>query len=69
MLFIVCPSYYYGSDCNTPCGQCRGNDVCNNVTGLCPRSCQPHWQGSRCDGKIKQFSILLHLLSNGKGQN
>ena len=39
----------YGSDCNTPCGQCRG-DVWNNVTGHCPHGCKPNWNGKKCDG-------------------
>ena len=47
---IVCSPYYYGSDCNTPCGQCRGDDVCNNATGDCPQGCEPRWVGSKCNG-------------------
>ena len=51
MIFVVCSPHYYGSDCNTPCGKCRGDDVCHNVTGQCPNGCKPHWTGTRCDGK------------------
>lgn len=50
--FSVCGDQYYGSDCNTPCGHCRNNDVCNNVTGRCPRGCQNQWSGYRCDGRF-----------------
>ena len=47
----VCSPHYYGIDCNTPCGQCRGDDVCNNVTGHCPHGCKQYWNGTKCDGK------------------
>ena len=50
-MIVVCVSHYYGSECNTPCGQCRGDDVCDSVTGYCPHGCKPHWTGVRCDGK------------------
>ena len=56
-LFAVCTPHYYGSDCNTPCGQCRGDDVCNNVTGHCPYGCKPHWTGPRCDGRYNTNSV------------
>ena len=46
-----CHSRFYGSDCATPCGQCKGGDVCNNVTGYCPRGCKQHWIEPRCNGK------------------
>ena len=51
LMIVVCVSHYYGSECNTPCGQCRGDDVCDSVTGYCPHGCKPHWTGVRCDGK------------------
>ena len=50
---LVCAPHYYDNDCNTPCGQCKGDDVCDNVTGHCPHGCKPHWTGLRCDGKIR----------------
>ena len=50
-MIVGCVPDYFGSDCNTSCGQCRGDDVCNNVTGFCPHGCKPHWTGVRCDGK------------------
>lgn len=34
ILFTVCSPHYYGNDCNAPCGQCRGDDICNNTTPL-----------------------------------
>ena len=50
---LECLPNYYGSDCNTPCGQCRGDIVCNNVTGQCPYGCKPYWTGPKCDGRYK----------------
>ena len=50
---LECLPHYYGSDCNTPCGQCRGNDVCNIMTGYCPNGCKQHWSGPKCDGGYK----------------
>ena len=51
LTIVVCSPHFYGTNCNTPCGQCRGEDVCNNVTGYCPNGCKSHWTGQRCDGK------------------
>ena len=48
---VACDQYYYGPNCNTPCGHCRGDDVCNNETGHCPNGCKPHWMGPECNGK------------------
>ena len=42
LLLKDCVPRYYGSDCNTPCGQCREDDVCNSVTGYCPHGCVHH---------------------------
>ena len=50
---LVCAPHYYGHDCNTPCGQCRGDGVCDSVTGHCPIGCKPHWTGLKCDGRIR----------------
>ena len=47
----VCTPHFYGLDCNTTCGQCSGDAICNDVTGDCPYGCKPHWAGLRCDGK------------------
>ena len=59
----MCATNYYGSDCKTPCGQCKGDDVCDNVTGHCPHGCKPHWTGLGCDGKYatqpKQWNIQI----------
>ena len=60
-ILLVCTPGYYGSDCNTPCGRCLGDDVCHNVTGYCPNGCKQHWMVLRCDGKYstkpKQWNI------------
>lgn len=56
--FTVCSPYYYGIDCITPCGHCRGDDVCNNVTGHCPLGCKQHWVGSKCNGTTLIFFFL-----------
>lgn len=45
----VCSDYYFGSDCNTSCGHCINNDLCDKVTGQCPNGCQNHWMGHKCD--------------------
>ena len=47
----VCSPHYYGFSCNSPCGQCRGDDACNNITGHCPNGCKHHWRGSMCNSK------------------
>ena len=63
-LFKVCILCYYGNDCNTPCGQCKEDDVCNNVTGECPRGCKPLWTGPRCDGKkILFYNNMTYMVS------
>ena len=51
LILIECSPHYFGSDCNTPCGHCKENDVCNNVTGRCPNGCQNQWTKLTCDGK------------------
>lgn len=48
----VCSDHYYGTDCNIPCGHCKNSDVCDKVTGHCPRGCQTQWQGEKCDGRF-----------------
>ena len=62
-IILVCATNYYGSDCKTPCGQCKGDDVCDSVTGHCPNGCKPHWTGLGCDGKyatqLKQWTIQI----------
>lgn len=71
IFFSVCRDQYYGSDCNTSCGHCKNDDVCNNVTGHCPRGCRRQWMGNRCDGRFnggnviqKSFKILyLQIVS------
>ena len=30
-----CDSYRYGQNCTETCGECRKNEVCDHVTGLC----------------------------------
>lgn len=50
---LVCFDHYYGTDCNTPCGHCINNDVCDKGTGSCPNGCQNHWKGERCEGKYE----------------
>lgn len=57
-LFSVCRDQYYGSDCNTPCGHCKDDDVCNNVTGHCPRGCRRQWMGNRCDGRFNGGNVI-----------
>lgn len=57
-LFSVCRDQYYGSDCNTPCGHCKDDDVCNNVTGHCPRGCRKQWMGNRCDGRFNGGNVI-----------
>ena len=63
---LVCSPHYYGSDCDIPCGQCRGNDVCHNVTGHCPNGCKQHWTGPRCDGKQNIVTIKQCLNQSEK---
>ena len=65
-MVLVCVANYYGRDCNTPCGQCRGNDVCDNVTGHCPNGCKQHWAGTRCDGKQNIVTVKKCLQQSDK---
>lgn len=56
--FSVCSERFYGNDCNTPCGHCSDNDVCNNVTGVCPNGCRNQWIEDKCDGEFQiNFNI------------
>ena len=69
---VVCASDYYGLDCNKQCGQCSGDDVCNNVTGYCPHGCKPHWNGTRCDGKYLAdlyYFFTVFSIKNSNGQS
>lgn len=59
-ILLACTPGYYGSDCNTPCGRCLGDDVCHNVTGYCPNGCKQHWMGLRCDGKYSTKQTIEH---------
>ena len=61
-MIVECSPHYYGSDCNTPCGQCTGDDVCNNMTGHCPNGCRQHWTGQNCDGV--NIVAIIYTLSN-----
>ena len=60
-----CAPHFYGSDCNTPCAQCRRDDVCDSVTGHCPNGCKPHWTGPWCDGikLIQHLYLFLNFIS------
>lgn len=51
-IFLVCKEHFYDFDCNTPCGHCKDNVVCNNITGHCPNGCNNHWTGQKCDGNF-----------------
>ena len=70
MVFIsVCSPHYYGSECNTPCGQCRGDDLCENMTGHCPNGCKQHWTSIRCDSKqfaTRRIKQTLMRITNMK---
>uniref|UniRef100_A0A8W8NT92 Multiple epidermal growth factor-like domains 10 n=1 Tax=Magallana gigas TaxID=29159 RepID=A0A8W8NT92_MAGGI len=52
---MVCVDHYYGIDCNTPCGKCKNNSVCNKGTGHCPNGCQNHWTGNKCDVCVDHY--------------
>lgn len=47
-------------NCNTPCGHCKNNDVCDKVTGSCPGGCQTQWMGHRCDGRFNDENENLY---------
>lgn len=65
IIFLVCilgcSEHFYGLDCNTPCGHCLNNDVCDNVTGRCPNGCQNQWTEDKCDGGFKWFFISCQM--------
>lgn len=52
----VCIDHFYGNECNTPCGKCKNNSVCDKGTGHCPNGCQSHWKGEQCNSKIKPMN-------------
>lgn len=56
-----CSDYFFGRDCNKPCGHCRGNAPCDSVTGHCPNGCQNHWTGDMCNGM--DGTVLYYFLS------
>lgn len=62
IFFLVCSDHFYGSDCNTPCGHCKNNDVCDNVTGLCLNGCHNHWNGNKCDSKFKEKNYIVKTI-------
>merc|ERR1711994_2301 len=41
---------YYGDDCNTACGSCKDDAVCDKKNGNCPAGgCADGWSGDKCD--------------------
>ena len=64
---VVCPQNYYDTDCSIPCGKCKGDDVCLNVTGHCPRGCKQHWKEPKCDGKLNKLGKYSLELSDING--
>lgn len=51
VLILECSDHFYGSDCNTACGHCSNNDVCDKENGRCQNGCQSYWAGEKCDGR------------------
>ncbi|XP_076441185.1 uncharacterized protein LOC143280430 [Babylonia areolata] len=43
-----CRPRTYGMSCSMECGMCEGSDVCDPVTGLCPRGCADGYHGDMC---------------------
>ncbi|XP_062593830.1 scavenger receptor class F member 1-like [Saccostrea cucullata] len=46
---MICKDGYYGHNCEKTCGKCKIGTICQKITGICPRGCQNHWNGSKCD--------------------
>ncbi|KAK3592251.1 hypothetical protein CHS0354_027125 [Potamilus streckersoni] len=44
-----CKDFYFGMNCFSRCGNCLNGEVCDKVTGNCPRGCQDGWQEDNCD--------------------
>ena len=47
----MCIRDSYGNDCNTQCGKCAGNEMCDVNSGDCTEGCRGNWQEPKCYGK------------------
>lgn len=58
-MFSECSNGYYGSDCNTVCGNCNKTfPGCIQTNGYCLHGCEnDHWKTPKCDGQF--FSALI----------
>ncbi|KAL8568870.1 hypothetical protein ACOMHN_061446 [Nucella lapillus] len=43
-----CQARMWGANCSEPCGLCEGRDICDPVTGVCPRGCGDGFYGDHC---------------------
>ncbi|KAM6931440.1 scavenger receptor class F member 2 [Xenentodon cancila] len=43
-----CPAGFYGQNCKTRCGHCKGQQPCKVTEGRCI-TCDRGWNGTRCD--------------------
>ena len=59
LYIIACPPIYYGNDCDTQCGKCAGNEMCDGDTGDCPKGCLGNWQEPECNGKT--FHLVIPI--------
>lgn len=62
-----CAVERHGVECRGICsGHCKGNIICNHVTGQCDGGCVVGWKGSLCNkGKFIGcfgFGVILSLL-------
>ncbi|XP_070205136.1 scavenger receptor class F member 1-like isoform X2 [Littorina saxatilis] len=44
----TCDNKTYGRKCSESCGQCKGRQPCDRVTGSCITGCQPGYTGQLC---------------------
>ncbi|MBN3304265.1 SREC2 protein, partial [Amia calva] len=43
-----CPAGFYGQNCRSRCGHCKGMQPCKVTEGRCV-TCEPGWNGTKCD--------------------
>ncbi|KAK3597121.1 hypothetical protein CHS0354_021230 [Potamilus streckersoni] len=44
-----CKDFFFGMNCSSRCGNCLNGELCDKVTGKCPRGCHDGWQEEKCD--------------------
>ncbi|XP_062567736.1 multiple epidermal growth factor-like domains protein 10 [Saccostrea cucullata] len=63
-----CLAGTFGLECNGSCsGQCKDNETCDHVTGLCPNGCAHGWTGSYCQRRCPLGTYGRNCIYNCSG--